>query len=507
MVYLLLFPLCLAFVEMFILLKVMEDTQSILVLSRQAVDVLVSKEMSDDKKEVFMRKRSLALFKATFCFTLKFLAIFAVLFAVYFAVNRFFPPYGRIMADGMYSVRVLAVLTAGTMVYVWIRNSFSGNYNVIERLLNHVAFCSPVVQKSLSELENDMFQAQLKDARSEREVFITGLPRAGTTLVLELLYATGEFRTFTYRHMPFILCPILWSKCSSIFQKSGKTMERAHGDGMEISFDSPEAFEEIIWITYLKDKIVRGDTLSPLSPKDKIPEFVAAIQGTVKKLLLDTDGESAPRLRYLSKNNANYSRMELVAELFPTSTMIVPFRQPSAQVGSLMKQHAQFTDLHKRDRFSRRYMEWLGHYDFGTNFRPINFGNWVGSLGEVSYTDPDFWLRYWIQAYTHVLENKTPNVVFLDFDSILQDGTASLEALADCLGLADKDRLVVQASRLRSPTINRFSDADRFSADILGQALDVYERLQTRAINATSGTQQAKESKITAPHCQHRIQL
>jgi hypothetical protein len=492
MVYLLLFPLCLAFVEMFILLKVMDDTQSILVLSRQAVDVLVSKEMSDDEKEVFMRKRSLVLFKATFYFTLKFLAIFAVFFAVYFTVNRFFPPYGRVMAEGIYSVRVLAVLTAGTMVYVWIRNSFSGNYNVIERLLHHVAFCSPVVQKSLFELENDMFQAQLKDACSEREVFITALPRAGTTLVLELLYASGEFRTFTYRHMPFILCPILWAKCSNMFQKTGKTMERAHGDGMEISFDSPEAFEEIIWITYLKDKIVRGDTLSPLSPKDKSPEFEAAIQGTVKKLLLDTRGESAPKLRYLSKNNANYSRMQLVAELFPTAKMIVPFRQPWAHMGSLMKQHAQFTDRHKRDRFSRRYMEWLGHYDLGANFKPINFGNWVGSLVEVSYTDPDFWLRYWIQAYTHVLEHKTPNVVLFDFDRLLQNGTVSLAALADCLELADKERLVAQASRLRSPTTTRSPDTDRISADILGQAMDVYERLQTRAINAPSGTQQAR---------------
>jgi Sulfotransferase family len=490
MVFLFLFPLCLIFVEMFILLKVMENTQSIFLLSRQALGVLVSKEISDDEKEVFMRKRSLALFKVTIFFTFKFLSIFAFLFAVYFIVNYFSPSYGKIMSDGLYSMRIVAVLTAGTMLYVWIRNSFSRNYNIIERLLHYVAFCSPVVQKSLSELENDMFKAQLKDTRSEREVFITALPRAGTTLILELLYTTGEFHTFTYRHMPFILCPVLWAKCSKIFQKSGKIIERTHGDGMNISFDSPEAFEEIIWITYLKKKIVQGDTLSPLTPKDKTPEFAEAIQGTVKKLLLETQRESTPELRYLSKNNANYSRIELVADLFPTSIMIVPFRQPLNQVSSLMKQHTLFTDRHKHDRFSRLYMKWLGHYDFGANFKPINFRNWVSSFGEVSYSDPDFWLRYWIIAYTHVLENKTSSVVLFDFDMLLKDGAASLTALADCLGLADKDSLVAQTSRLRSPTTTRLPGSDRISTDILRQAHDVFKRLQARAINVPAEKKQ-----------------
>src|SRR5262245_57481160 len=112
---------------------------------------------------------------------------------------------------------------------------FSNNYNFVDRALHYFAFGAPFVQKVLCELENDMFQSELERVGSAGEIFVTGLPRAGTTLVLELLYATGEFETFTYRDMPFIMAPLLWDKLSGSFRKAGDKVERAHGDGMTVS--------------------------------------------------------------------------------------------------------------------------------------------------------------------------------------------------------------------------------------------------------------------------------
>ena len=131
---------------------------------------------------------------------------------------------------------------------------FSDRYSALERAIHHVAFSAPFLQKALAELENDLFSSRLDKAAAGREVFVTGLPRAGTTLLLELLYATGEFGSFTYRHMPFILAPLLFGRAER--GKASDGIERAHGDGMRISVDSPEAFEEVIWLAYLRERIV-----------------------------------------------------------------------------------------------------------------------------------------------------------------------------------------------------------------------------------------------------------
>ena len=217
---------------------------------------------------------------------------------------------------------------------------------------------------------------------SRHEVFVTGLPRAGTTLMLELLHATGEFGTYTYRIMPFILAPLLWSKLSRSFRKAGTKKERAHGDGMDISFDSPEAFEEVVWLTHMADKIVQGKWLATMSADDITEEFRGAVRDSVRKILMLTEHvePGMGRLRYLSKKNANISRLDAIQKVFPTSSILVLFRHPLAHIGSLAKQHEQFLQVHASDAFSRQYMRWIGHYEFGENFKPINFGGWLNGV-------------------------------------------------------------------------------------------------------------------------------
>ena len=332
--------------------------------------------------------------------------------------------------------------------------SFARNYSFLERTVHHLAFSSPFIQRALGELENDLYKSQLERAASGREVFVTGLPRAGTTLLLELLYGTREFRTFTYRDMPFILAPLLWGKVSRSFRKEGAKRERAHGDGVSVSFDSPEAFEEVIWLAYLRDKIEHRHYLSPLSVGDCTEEFTIAMRATVKKLLLPDDQQAAAPsvLRYLSKNNANISRIDVIAGLFPSSTILVPFRDPLAHVASLKQQHERFLLQHSRDSFSRRYMKWLGHFEFGENLKPINFDGWLGGGEMPAVVDEEFWMNYWTAAYGYALRHKRDNLHFIDFDGLLREGGACLERISGVLQLANRERLVEAAGTLRRPT-------------------------------------------------------
>ena len=361
--------------------------------------------------------------------------------------------------------------------------SFSSNYSFLDRSLHYIAFSTPFVQKILCELENDLFKRDLLGVDSHDEVFITGLPRAGTTLMLELLYATGEFGTYTYRHMPFILSPLLWNKLSRSFRKAGSKQERAHGDGMEISVDSPEAFEEVVWLTYMADEIVRGDTLATASAHQIKAEFQDAIRSSVRKILVlaEQAEPDSQRLRYLSKNNANISRIDALLDLFPTSNILVLFRHPLAHISSLAKQHERFLQVHESDAFSRRYMKSIGHLEFGENFKPINFGGWLDDTKVPSQIDTAFWLSYWNAAYSYALEHKTDSVHFVDFDRLLEDGAVSLKRISKSLALKHDDALVDAEKTLRSST-TRPVEPDNCPPDVWDRAQNIHAQLKLLAI-------------------------
>lgn len=358
---------------------------------------------------------------------------------------------------------------------------FSSNYNFVDRALHYFAFGAPFVQKALCELENDLFKGELERVASADEVFVTGLPRAGTTLVLELLYGTGEFETLTYRDMPFILAPLLWDKISAPLRKAGEKVERAHGDGMMVSFESPEAFDEVIWLAFLRRAIVNERTLSPVAREAVTEELASALQGSVRKLLLRRAPAGSGKSRYLSKNNANISRVEVLSELFPTARIVIVFRDPAAHIASLMTQHRRFLDEHAADAFSKRYMEWIGHYEFGANFRPINFSGWLDGQPVPSAPDAGFWLRYWNAAYGHALEHLTGNVLFVDFDKLLEEREVALGRLADALALGEKTKLVAAGARLRAPTTTPV-ELDGCSVDVRRAAQDIHARLRSLAV-------------------------
>lgn len=358
---------------------------------------------------------------------------------------------------------------------------FSRNYSFVDRALHYLAFSAPFVQKALGELENDLFEKRLAGVESRNEVFVTGLPRAGTTLILELLYATGEFGSYTYREMPFILAPLLWRRFSKSHRKEGVKAERAHGDGMEVSFDSPEAFEEVIWLAYLRDRIVRDRTLATVPAEAVTHEAAAGLRIAVRKLLAAECGQTGMPLRYLSKNNANISRIDAITTLFPTARVLVVFRDPLAQAGSLMTQHGRFLQEHAQDAFSRRYMKWIGHFEFGANLRPIDFDGWLGAEAPPAVPDATFWLRYWTAAYRHALARQSPAVHLVDFDRLLREPEASLARMADIADLAEKRRFAALASRLRPPTTRPVAAQD-CAPDALKAAEDVHERLKSVAV-------------------------
>jgi hypothetical protein len=188
--------------------------------------------------------------------------------------------------------------------------------------------------------------------------------------------------------------------------------------------------------------------------------------------------------RYLSKNNANIARLSLLADLFPDCRILVPLREPLSHCRSLARQHRRFVKLHAGEPFARQYMSWIGHFEFGADLRPIDFGD-AGRDGYAN--DPlrlDFWLRYWISAQKAILR-AGHGVIRLDYGMLRAEPAQSLRALAEALEVGDAGALMRQAHRVHPP-IDDIANNDDATADdpsLLCRATELYDESRHQCIN------------------------
>ncbi|KAF0094727.1 MAG: Uncharacterized protein E1N59_1731 [Puniceicoccaceae bacterium 5H] len=234
---------------------------------------------------------------------------------------------------------------------------------------------------SIGNLETRLRARKLQRKDVERPVFITGLARAGTTFLLELVAEHPSIAAHCYRDYPFLMTPLLWNGFVSRFAAKSKPVERAHKDGIFITADSPEALEEPIWMHFFPHLHEVGHQHS-LAPEDRNAAFDRFYREHLQKILLLRQGT-----RYLSKGNYNVTRIPYLARLFPDAVFIVPIRHPHAHVYSLMRQHQRFVRYAELDPRVPEYMKNIGHFEFGPHRQPID--PFPG--GEVGRETRDLW--------------------------------------------------------------------------------------------------------------------
>jgi len=265
------------------------------------------------------------------------------------------------------------------------------NYSWLQQKLHELALSSQFMRKAAFDLESSTISTtQCKD----NNVFVAGLARSGTTILLNALYESNEFSSLSYQDMPFVLAPNLWSKLS-FSKKDNDLVERAHGDGIKVSIESPEAFEEVFWMTFNEDYE---------DIKEKFKNYVQLINQKYNKG------------RYLSKNNQNIRRIELISTIFPHSKILIPFRNPIQHSYSLLSQHQRFIQDSKKDKFISSYMKWIGHTEFGPNYIPLHNEN----LYFKDDLDLNHWLEQWYLTYHNCLETlkDKDNVYFICYEQL-----------------------------------------------------------------------------------------
>jgi len=274
-------------------------------------------------------------------------------------------------------------------------------YSGLDRFLHKMVLGSKMIQSTSFELQRLLAP---KLPKPDRPVFIVGMARSGTTTLLNLLMETGEFESSRYRDLPLPLFPAFWRKVHKGLSLGNPPVQRAHDDGILVSPDSPEAFEDVFW-SHIGNRL----------PENQAAEaFSHHISATV--------AEKHYHKRYVSKNNNNICRLKLLQQICQKygGTIVIPIRDPLKTAESSLRMHRRFIKLQEEDPFVLEYMNLIGHHEFGKGLRWLE----VGGKPFSSNYEPDkleCWLEYWIYIHKEIESAEPNHLTFVDFD-LLRSG-------------------------------------------------------------------------------------
>lgn len=331
----------------------------------------------------------------------------------------------------------------------------------------------------LGEAEYDALAGRLQEVPIETPVFVTGLARSGTTMVLTLLAQADGVATHRYRDFPFLCVPLAWNWLQDrLGGGAGQAVERPHRDRIRITKESADAFEEPIWQEFFP-WVHDAARCHVMGAATSHPEFEAFFASHLRKILWLRGGR-----RYVSKGNYNLARIEYLARLFPTARFVVPVRAPLAHVRSLAEQHALFCRYAQGDARVPRYLAAAGHYEFGPQRQPVTFDpTRVGEI-EAAWREGDDergYARQWAQAYAHVDRLRGDpaiggRILVLRFEDFCARPAAAAREMLDFCGLGDAAGRVAAAAAMVSAPEKRQPIEPRVAQTVWSEVAAVAER-------------------------------
>ncbi len=317
---------------------------------------------------------------------------------------------------------------------------------------------------------------EISKIKIDKPVYITGLARAGTTIVLEMLSKHPDLATHQYKHLLIPYFPYWMYKITNKVRIYSKPTKRIHNDGIMITRDSPEAVEEIFWRKYFKhisiensSHILNGNTINP--------KFENFYPNHMRKLLI-----AQMRSRYLAKNNYNVTRLEYLLRIFPSAKFLLIIRNPVNHIASLIKQTKLFMKMEKQIPFLLDWLKILGHREFGHNSICINVNNTelihkIRKLWSNKKTYVKGWAYYWASIYDFIANS-------LEENKKLRSATFTVDYNKLCEKPADTiDRILEHTElplskflKVREYYINHLHKPTYYSPDFSEQELsDIYE--------------------------------
>ena len=277
-----------------------------------------------------------------------------------------------------------------------------------------------------------------------------------------MLMETGEFESSRYRDLPLPLFPAFWRKIHKSFKLGQLPVQRAHDDGILVSPDSPEAFEEIYWQSI-------GNHLSEEELSESFSYYISSIAAA-----------SGPGKRYISKNNNNITRLGVLEKICEKTNgvIIIPVRDPLKTAISSHRMHQRFIALQKEDPFVLEYMNLLGHREFGKGLQWLQIGN-APFKPSYSLQDLSCWLEYWVYIHQRLLKTKPKFIKIINIDMLRQSPEQQIaEIIKQCgINLSPK-RFIGMIKCDVFPVVNIKTNV---STDLLGKALVLKREIDSAA--------------------------
>ena len=301
----------------------------------------------------------------------------------------------------------------------------------------------------LGNLESKLMAGDLAEVPIEGPLYVSGLARSGSTILLEALARHEHTATHRYKDYPPVFTPYFWSWFLDRAERGqAEASERSHKDGIRITPESPEAFEEVLWMAFFP-ALHDPRASAVLDAAARHPEFEAFYRDHVRKLL-----HLRGVRRYLAKANYNVTRLEYLLELFPDARFVLPVREPLWHVASLMKQHALFTAAARANPRALAHLQRVGHFEFGLDRRPINAGDpeEIARIQDLWRRGAEIegWARYWSHVHGYLAARLEANprlraaTLVVPFEDLCRAPRATLRALFEHCRLPASEAFIAE---------------------------------------------------------------
>ena len=340
--------------------------------------------------------------------------------------------------------------------------------STMSALLSALVYRHPRLWIRIGDAESRELSSVLANVSVREPIYIAGLARAGSTILLELVASAQGVTTHRYRDFPPVFIPYWWNRFVDRAQtRSLGPTERPHGDRIRITPESPEAMEEPLWMAFFPSSHDPAVSHS-LGDRHHHPEFECFYRDHIRKLLLVRGGT-----RYACKGNYNVTRLEYLLRVFPDARILIPIRGPVSHIASLLRQHERFSKACEGNPRGLAHLRQAGHFEFGLDRRPINTGDGVRTAEILRlWRDGEElrgWARYWSQVYDYVAERLQANerlreaALVVRYEDLCESAeTVVRRVLTHCRVAADEPAIHAFAGRLSPPDYYtwRFTDEE-----------------------------------------------
>ena len=324
----------------------------------------------------------------------------------------------------------------------------------------------------LGNLESKMLERKIARQSVDRPVYICGLPRAGTTITLQMLSEHPQVVTHKYADFLMPYMPYVWNKVFPLVPVNAmkEPVQRIHRDRIEVTRDSAEMGEEILWehfFPFIHDE----QRYSVLDASTANPRFESFYRDHLRKLALVRG-----RSRYVSKAIMCVLRMQYLRKLFPDARFLLYVRNPFDHVASMIKQDRIWAEIERSDPRQIEIIELTGHHEFGPNQVMANVGD-TELLADIRRQfDAGDWARsrarYWAYVYGFVARQLTEDpqlreaACIVRYEDLCSDSPETIDRILAHTGLP-----AAPFAQAREKYIKKLSFPDYYKPAFSGEEL------------------------------------